>query len=72
MIILVILVASKSLSLSRSGYFGDVNSCLWVVNVAHAHSMRMVELDLDCVCEGDELAEVFDFPSVVRISKFIP
>ena len=36
-------MALKSLSLSLSGYFGDVNSCLWLVNVAHA----MVELDVD-------------------------
>ena len=33
-------MASKSLSLSLSGYFGDVNFCLWLVNVAHAHLMR--------------------------------
>ena len=33
-------VASKSLSLSLSGYFGDVSSCLWLVNVGHAHLMR--------------------------------
>ena len=33
-------MASKSLSLSLSGYFGDVNSCLWLVNVVHAHLMR--------------------------------
>ena len=33
-------VASKSLSLSLSGYFGDVNCCLWLVNVAHAHLKR--------------------------------
>ena len=30
-------VASKSLSLSLRGYFGDVNSCLRLVNRAHAH-----------------------------------
>ena len=33
-------VASKSFKLSLSGYIGDVNSCLWLVNVAHAHLMR--------------------------------
>ena len=33
-------MASKSLSLSLNWYFGDINSCLWLVNVAHAHLMR--------------------------------
>ena len=32
--------ASKSLSLSLSGYVGDVNNGVWLVNVAHAHFMR--------------------------------
>ena len=43
-------VASKSLSLSCSGSLGDIN----------AHFDAVVELDLDCVVESDELAEVFD------------
>ena len=33
-------VASKSFSLSLSGYCGDVNSCLWLANVAHVYLMR--------------------------------
>ena len=33
-------VTLKGLSLSLSGYFHDVDSCLWLVNVAHAHLMR--------------------------------
>ena len=33
-------VASKSLNLALIGCFGDVNSCLWLVNVAHAHLMQ--------------------------------
>ena len=32
-------VPSKSLSLSLGGYLGDVNSCQWLVNDAHAHLM---------------------------------
>ena len=52
-------VTSKSLSLSLSGYLGDVNSCLWLVNVAHAHLMRCSKLDLYGVF--DELTKVFDF-----------
>ena len=33
-------VVSKSLSLSFSGYFGDVNSCLWLVNVTHSRLIQ--------------------------------
>ena len=33
-------VSPKCQSLSLSGYLADVNSCLWLDNVAHAHSMR--------------------------------
>ena len=33
-------VASRSLSLSLSGYRGDVNSCLQLVKDAHANLMR--------------------------------
>ena len=40
-----------------SGYLGDVISCPWLVNV-------VVQLDLYCVFEGDELAG--------KISMFIP
>ena len=49
-------VASKSLSLSLSGYVVDGNSCLWL----NARAFDAVcEPDLDCAFEGD-LAEVFD------------
>ena len=50
-------VASKSLRLSLGGYFG--------LPVAREFCPRgfeaVVELDLVCVLEGDELADVFDF-----------
>ena len=42
----VVTAASKSLSLSLSGYSGDVNSCLWLVNVV------ATALDLDFAVEG--------------------
>ena len=51
---------SKSLSLSLGGYFGDVNSCLWLVTVATR--ALDVELNLSYVFEGDELAKVLDVP----------
>ena len=54
-------VASKSLSLSLGGYFGDANSCLWLVNVAHALLTRCSKLDLYGVFESDEWTKVFDF-----------
>ena len=31
---------SDGVTVALSGYFGDVSSCLWLVNVAHAHLMR--------------------------------
>ena len=34
-------VAWKSFCVSFNGYFGAVSSCLWLVHVAHAHSMRL-------------------------------
>ena len=37
---MVSLWSRKSLSLSLGGYAGDVNSRLWLVNVAHARLMR--------------------------------
>ena len=66
-------VALESLSLSLSEYFGDVNSCLWLMNVARAHLTRWSNSTLDCVFEDDELAEVFDILySGRRVSMFIP
>ena len=54
-------MASKSLSLSLSGYFGDVQ----LLPVARECCPRafdaVVELDLECAFEYDELAKVFDF-----------
>ena len=44
-------VASKSLSLSPSWYFGDVNSCLWLVKLAHALD-AVIEHNLYFVFEG--------------------
>ena len=44
-------VASKSLSLSLSWYFGDVNSCLWLVKLAHALD-AVIEHNLYFVFEG--------------------
>ena len=48
--------ASKSLSLSLSGYLGDVNSCLAREGWPHAFDAAF-ELDLDCAFEGDKLAK---------------
>ena len=44
---------------SVSGYHGDVNSYLWLVNVVHAFD-AIVKSDLEYVFESDELAEDFD------------
>ena len=60
-------MASKSLSLSLS----DVNSCLWLVNVAHAQKNAVVELDLDSVLVGEDSRYVFS-PSGDNILIFIP
>ena len=46
-------VAPKSLSLSLSGYVCDVNSCLWRVNLAHAHLMRCSNSTCTAFFEGD-------------------
>ena len=44
-----------------NGYFGNVNSCLWLVKVAHAHSTRWSNSTWTACFEGDEFPEVCAF-----------
>ena len=65
-------MALKSLSLPLSGSLGEVNSCLRLVNVAHAHLMRWSNSNLDCVLKVLSRPRYLMFRSGGRISMFIP
>ena len=65
-------LASKSWSRSLSVHFGDVNACLWRVNVAHAHLMRCSDSTCTAFLKVMSWPRCLISPSGGRISMFIP
>ena len=65
-------MASKSLDLSLSGYLGDINNCLWLVNVAHAHLMRWLNSNWNAFLKVMCWPRYLTFASGGAISMFMP
>ena len=65
-------IASKSFSRSLGGHLGDVNSCLWLVKVTHAHPMRWSNSTRTALVEVTNWTRNLISSSGGTISMFIP